>query len=37
MSEQRQIPDQTGQVADAINKNWVDLYAPAFSRPYLRV
>jgi len=37
MSEQRQIPDQTGQVADAINKNWVDLYAPAFSRPYLRL
>ena len=37
MSEQRQIPDQTGQVADAINKNWVDLYAPACSRPYLRL
>jgi len=37
MSEQRRIPDQTGQVADAINKNWVDLYAPAFSRPYLRL
>lgn len=37
MSEKRQTPDQTGQVADAISKNWVDLYAPSFLRPYFRL
>lgn len=26
-----------GQVADAAKDNWVDLYAPAWSRPYLRL
>lgn len=26
-----------GQVADAVTGNWVDKYAPAFSRPYLRL
>ena len=26
-----------GQVADAATGNWVDKYAPAFSRPYLRL
>ena len=37
MSEKRQTPDQTDRVADAVNKNWVDLYAPARLRPYLRL
>ena len=37
MSEKRQTPDQTGQVADAIYKNWVDLYSPASLRPYFRL
>ena len=37
MSEKRQIPDQIGRVADAVNKNWVDKFAPIFSRPYLRL
>ena len=26
-----------GAVADAVPTNWVDLYAPAWSRPYLRL
>jgi len=26
-----------GQVADAVAQNWVDVYAPAFTRPYLRL
>ena len=37
MSEKRQTPDQIGCVADAANKNWVDRFAPIFSRPYLRL
>ncbi|MDG1947264.1 MAG: 4-hydroxybenzoate octaprenyltransferase, partial [Amylibacter sp.] len=37
MSEKRQTPDQTDRVADAVNKNWVDLYAPTRFRPYLRL
>lgn len=37
MSENSQTPDQTGRVADAVDKNWVDSFAPAFSRPYLRL
>jgi 4-hydroxybenzoate polyprenyltransferase len=37
MSENSQTPDQTGRVADAVDKNWVDRFAPAFSRPYLRL
>ena len=37
MSEKRQTPDQTDRVADAVNENWVDLYAPAHLRPYLRL
>jgi 4-hydroxybenzoate polyprenyltransferase len=37
MSENFQTPDQTGRVADAVDKNWVDRCAPAFSRPYLRL
>ncbi len=31
------MPDQNGHVADAVAGNWVDHYAPAFSRPYLRL
>ncbi len=30
-------PNDTGQVADAVAQNWVDAYAPAFARPYLRL
>ncbi|HIP22728.1 MAG TPA: 4-hydroxybenzoate octaprenyltransferase [Rhodobacteraceae bacterium] len=30
-------PNNTGQVADAAAQNWVDVYAPAFTRPYLRL
>lgn len=35
MQEPAPAPD--GQVADAAKDNWVDLYAPAWSRPYLRL
>ena len=30
-------PAPDGQVADAEDRNWVDLYAPAATRPYLRL
>ncbi|MBL1436018.1 MAG: 4-hydroxybenzoate octaprenyltransferase [Rhodobacteraceae bacterium] len=30
-------PKNEGQVADAVPQNWVDIYAPAFARPYLRL
>ncbi|MFV1493766.1 4-hydroxybenzoate octaprenyltransferase [Phaeobacter sp. JH18-32] len=30
-------PTPDGQVADAVKGNWVDHYAPAWSRPYLRL
>lgn len=30
-------PDQDGRVADAAPKNWVDRFAPRWSRPYLRL
>lgn len=29
--------DQDGRVADAVDRNWVDRYAPNWSRPYLRL
>ncbi|MEM8776202.1 MAG: 4-hydroxybenzoate octaprenyltransferase [Pseudomonadota bacterium] len=32
-----QTPEVTGQVADAVSGNWVDHYAPAALRPYLRL
>ncbi|MGR3363879.1 MAG: 4-hydroxybenzoate octaprenyltransferase, partial [Maritimibacter harenae] len=32
-----ETPEATGQVADAYTGNWVDRYAPAFLRPYLRL
>ncbi|MFW8635449.1 4-hydroxybenzoate octaprenyltransferase [Cribrihabitans pelagius] len=34
---QGQTPAPEGQVADAVKGNWVDTYAPAWSRPYLRL
>ena len=38
MSEHSNRPAQVeGQVADAVDKNWVDTYCPAWSRPYLRL
>lgn len=30
-------PPHDGTVADAYSRNWVDLYAPAVTRPYLRL
>jgi len=35
MSERTELPE--GQVADAATGNWVDRYAPAPTRPYLRL
>ncbi|SHF51649.1 4-hydroxybenzoate polyprenyltransferase [Litoreibacter ascidiaceicola] len=35
MSETRQTPE--GQVIDAVDQNWVDTWAPAVTRPYLRL
>ncbi|WP_108835593.1 4-hydroxybenzoate octaprenyltransferase [Tateyamaria sp. Alg231-49] len=35
MTNTSPVPD--GQVADAEDRNWVDLYAPASTRPYLRL
>ncbi|WP_271948574.1 4-hydroxybenzoate octaprenyltransferase [Ruegeria faecimaris] len=34
---QGNAPTPDGQVADAVSGNWVDTYAPKFSRPYLRL
>lgn len=34
---QGNAPTPDGQVADAVSGNWVDTYAPAFARPYLRL
>lgn len=34
---QGDAPKPDGQVADAVKDNWVDQYAPAWSRPYLRL
>ena len=31
-----ELPED-GRVADAVDRNWVDVYAPAWSRPYLRL
>ncbi len=35
MQDEAKLPE--GQVADAVADNWVDRYAPAWSRPYLRL
>ena len=37
MTGNDQTPEVTGQVSDAVKDNWVDRWAPAFSRPYLRL
>ena len=37
MSKNFQTPDHSDRVADAVDKNWVDRFAPAFARPYLRL
>ena len=37
MTENSQMPEQSGTVADAVKDNWVDRIAPGFSRPYLRL
>lgn len=37
MTQNRMTPEGTGQVADAVRGNWVDRYAPAVTRPYLRL
>ncbi len=37
MSQKAPIPEPADQVADAVRGNWVDLRAPAWSRPYLRL
>lgn len=34
---QEPAPKPDGQVADAVTDNWVDVYAPPFARPYLRL
>jgi len=37
MAEQDQTPEITGTVADSVAGNWVDTWAPEFSRPFLRL
>ncbi len=37
MSQTEGTPESQGQVADAVRGNWVDRYAPAATRPYLRL
>jgi len=37
MSEDTEVPEPNGAVADAPPDNWVDRSAPTFSRPYLRL
>ncbi|MEJ6404178.1 4-hydroxybenzoate octaprenyltransferase [Yoonia sp. 2307UL14-13] len=37
MTDQAQTPEADGTVADAIPDNWVDRFAPRFTRPYLRL
>src|SRR6056297_2413331 len=37
MTEKPQMPEPNGAVADAVKDNWVDQFAPAFSRPFLRL
>ncbi len=37
MGAENQTPDSTGEVIDAVKGNWVDRYAPAATRPYLRL
>ena len=37
MTDNSAAPEGSGQVADAVQGNWVDRYAPAATRPYLRL
>jgi 4-hydroxybenzoate polyprenyltransferase len=37
MTETRHTPEPKGQVSDAVRGNWVDHYAPEWTRPYLRL
>ena len=37
MPDTSDIPEQLGQVSDAVKNNWVDSVAPVWSRPYLRL
>ncbi|MGB0959207.1 MAG: 4-hydroxybenzoate octaprenyltransferase [Halocynthiibacter sp.] len=37
MSQNAELPEPNGQVSDAYDGNWVDRYAPAGLRPYLRL
>ncbi|NBR33141.1 MAG: hypothetical protein EBT90_00350 [Rhodobacteraceae bacterium] len=37
MSQQQIKPEVKGQVSDAVRGNWVDHWAPALARPYLRL
>ncbi|MDP5360385.1 MAG: UbiA family prenyltransferase, partial [Paracoccaceae bacterium] len=37
MTEETQMPEPNGTVADAVKDNWVDRFAPRPSRPYLRL
>ena len=37
MTEDPQMPDTNGTVADAVKDNWVDRFAPAPTRPFLRL
>ncbi|MGJ8584208.1 MAG: 4-hydroxybenzoate octaprenyltransferase [Marinosulfonomonas sp.] len=37
MSDIQDTPQPDGQVSDAVDGNWVDEYAPRWTRPYLRL
>lgn len=37
MTDADNTPEPTGQVSDAVRGNWVDHYAPEWTRPYLRL
>ncbi len=37
MTENAEVPEPNGAVADAAKDNWVDRFAPDFSRPFLRL
>ncbi len=37
MTQRDELPDPNGQVSDAYSGNWVDHYAPVWTRPYLRL
>ncbi|SHM49388.1 4-hydroxybenzoate polyprenyltransferase [Roseovarius litoreus] len=37
MTGKNQTPEAAGMVADAVKGNWVDRFAPAATRPYLRL